>query len=72
MNKMRRRLPLRPLPPSLQYARDFVDAAATYVSREDLLSELEHNAFVKFSGHDESPVVELSVVIPTMTCVPSY
>jgi hypothetical protein len=46
-------------------ARDFVDAAATYVSREDLLSELEDNAFVKFSGHDESPVVELSVVIPT-------
>ena len=47
-------------------ARDFVDAAATYVSREDVLSELEDSDFVKFSGHDESPVVELSVVIPTM------
>ena len=46
-------------------ARDFVDAAATYVPREDLLSEFEDNDHVKFFGDDEAPRVELSVVIPT-------
>ena len=46
-------------------ARDFVDAAATYVPREDLLSEFDDNDHVKFFGDDEAPRVELSVVIPT-------
>ena len=42
-----------------------MDAAATYVSREDLLSEFEDNDHVKFFGDDAAPRVELSVVIPT-------
>ena len=46
-------------------ARDFVDAAATYVPREDLLAEFDDNDHVKFFAHEEAPVVELSVVIPT-------
>jgi len=44
-------------------ARNFVDAAAAYVPRDALQSEMEDNAYVTFFGGAAAPLIELSVVV---------